>query len=150
MTKAAMDTNQGAAWAPSMSRTCGVCGASPARYPFPDQGAMCRACEERYIYDSPNPSWWEHYEIWESRRCDWCGKPGAKQTVCGGPVLCHKCEWEHRDECQECAAYFEHDQAMLRAWQRSRKHQIATGGDLRDASPWPVYAEPPTDDPLRR
>ena len=38
--------------------------------------------------------------------CENCGAhtddANVRKTVCGGPVLCTKCDWEHWDKCAAC------------------------------------------------
>ena len=74
------------------------------------------------------------YDIWRTAAppdeddCENCGAHAAdaniRPTVCGGPVLCQRCEWDHRDTCAKCAAYHAEDAAMLRAWGQRRKHPV--------------------------
>ena len=59
--------------------------------------------------------------------CDKCGVKGdiytdIRQTVCGGPKLCSRCIWTHRDQCPTCGAYYEEDEAQLRATRYAHKH----------------------------
>ena len=58
--------------------------------------------------------------------CDNCGAhtldANVRKTVCGGPVLCTKCDWVHWDSCATCRGWHAQDVALLKEWSWRRRH----------------------------